>query len=124
MPLGPGKHTDPRAGPVRLQGQKDHTLSAPSLQNVPAEFSFESDQMALGARFAAASATGSAASAIAAIAAAQAARDAAEPPVEIATFLDELGTLISTPITVYQREKLTAALMQAIDARINIVLGY
>jgi hypothetical protein len=99
-------------------------LSAPSLQNPPAELSYESDQLALRARFAAASTTGSAASAIAAMAAAQAARDAAAPPAEIATFLDELATLISVPITVHQREQLTAALIQAIDARINIVLGY
>jgi hypothetical protein len=99
-------------------------MSAPSLQNIEEELSYESDQLALRGRFAAASATGSAASALAAIAAAQAARDAAEPPAEIATFLDELNSLISIPITVYQREKLTEALVQAIDARINIVLGY
>ena len=54
----------------------------------------------------------------------QPALDAAQPPVEIATFLDELSSLISVPITVYQREKLTEALVQAIDARINLVLGY
>jgi hypothetical protein len=99
-------------------------MSAPSLQNVPAEISYETDQLALRGRFAAASAAGSAASAMAAIAAAQAARDAAEPPAEIATFLDELSALTNIPITVYQREKLTEALVQAIDARINVVLGY
>ena len=99
-------------------------MSAPSLQNVPDELTFESDQLALRGRFAAASATGSAASALAAITAAQAARDAAQPPAEIASFLDDLSVLISKPITIFQREKLTEALVQAIDARINIVLGY
>ena len=99
-------------------------MSAPSLRNVPDELTFESDQLALRGRFAAASAAGSASAALAAITAAQAARDAAKPPVEIANFLDELSTLVNTPITGYQREKLTEALVQAIDARINLVLGY
>ncbi|HEX4727458.1 MAG TPA: hypothetical protein VH298_06650 [Jatrophihabitans sp.] len=99
-------------------------MSAPSLQNVHDELSFESDQLALRGRFVAASATGSAASALAAITAAQAARDAALPPAELASFLDELSGLISKPITVHHREKLTEALVQAIDARINLVLGY
>jgi len=68
---------------------------------------------------AAAAATGGRA-ALAALAAAEVAE---QPPAELDQFLDELAGLLHGSITVYQREKLQAALIGAIDARVGTLLG-
>jgi hypothetical protein len=71
---------------------------------------------------AAAAATGGRA-ALAALAAAEVVEVAEQPPVELDQFLDELAGLLHCSITVYQREKLQAALIGAIDARVGTLLG-
>lgn len=104
------------------------TLSVPSLQGAPAE---QHNSAHRGARLSTAAAAGSGHVALAALAAAQAAgtQDQPEPvaedgvPAELDQFFDELAGLLTSPITSYQREKLQASLVGAIDARFATLLS-
>jgi hypothetical protein len=92
-------------------------LSAPSLQSDPAE---TPTGLHRGVRLAAAATATGGRAALAALAAAEV---ASETPLELDHFLDELAGIVLTPITVYQREKLQAALIGAIDARFATLIG-
>jgi len=94
-------------------------VSAPSLQGGLAEQHYPTGLQREVRLTAAAAATGGRA-ALAALAAAEVAE---QPPAELDQFLDELAGLLHGSITVYQREKLQAALIGAIDARVGTLLG-
>ena len=94
-------------------------MSAPSLQGGLAEQHYPTGLQREVRLTAAAAATGGRA-ALAALAAAEVAE---QPPAELDQFLDELAGLLHCSITVYQREKLQAALIGAIDARVGTLLG-
>jgi len=74
-------------------------------------------------RFATTAAASGGRSALAALTAADAAEAAEQPPAELDQFIDELAGLLHCSVTVYQREKLQAALMGAIDARFDTLFG-
>ncbi|MEO6703873.1 MAG: hypothetical protein ABI140_21165 [Jatrophihabitantaceae bacterium] len=93
-------------------------MSAPGLQDVPTQRSEPVQPgTATAARISATASAGSAAAALTALAIAKVSATA-EPPPQIGHFLDELAGIVSTPITIHQRELLTNALVEAIDARI------
>ena len=90
-------------------------MSAPSLQGASTEQHHPTGLQREVRLAAAAAATGGRA-ALAALAAAEVAE---QPPTALDVFLDELASLLPCPITGYQREKLQAALIGAIDARFS-----
>ena len=98
-------------------------MSAPGLQDGSAE-RLDQAATAVTARLSTAVSASAAAAALAAIAAAKASTGAAvaEPPPQIGHFLDELSRIVSGPITLHQREQLTTALIEAIDARVTVLL--
>ena len=93
-------------------------MSAPSLQVGPAEKL--PTGLERGVRLAAAATATGGRAALAALAAAEVTSETAP---ELDHFLDELAGIVLTPITVYQREKLQAALIGAIDARFATLIG-
>ncbi len=113
------------ASPSRRE-KGDSTLSVPSLQGSPAEQPTSTHR---GARLSTAAAAGSGHAALAALAAAQAAGTQHQPaaaeelPPELDQFFDELGGLLTSHLTSYQREKLQASLIGVIDARFATLLG-
>lgn len=96
-------------------------MSLSSLQNHPDEPAHTSS-IATTARLAGSVAASSATSALVAIAAAQALATTAEASLATEQFLDELAHVVAVPLTGYQREKIGAALIEAIDARIVALL--
>lgn len=109
----------------REKGASD--LSVPSLQGSPAE---QHNSTHRGARLSTAAAAGSGHVALAALAAQAAGTQEQPDPVagdgisaELDQFLDELAGLLTSPITSYQREKLQASLIGAIDARFATMLS-
>lgn len=94
-------------------------MSAPSLQSDPAEQHYPTG-LPREVRLAAGS---SAASGRVALAALTAAEVATETSPELDEFIDELAGLLTCPITGYQREKLQATLIGAIDARFAALIG-
>ncbi|HEU5269378.1 MAG TPA: hypothetical protein VFU36_05580 [Jatrophihabitans sp.] len=94
-------------------------MSAPSLQGASIEQHYPTGLQREVRMSAAATATGGRA-VLAALAAAEVAE---QPAAELDQFLDELAGLLPCPITGYQREKLQATLIGAIDARFSTLLG-
>jgi hypothetical protein len=78
-----------------------------------------------GTRLAAGAAATSGRTALAAMAAAETTAEASVPeiPGELDQFIDELAGIVHSPITVYQRELLQAALIGTIDARFATLLA-
>jgi hypothetical protein len=94
-------------------------LSAPSLLVGSVEPHYPTGLQREVRLAAASSATGGRA-ALAALAATEVAE---QLPPEFDQFVDELTGLLTCPITVHQREKLQAALVGAIDARLTALFG-
>ena len=97
-------------------------MSAAGLQDVHTN-RVEPTPLAVATRLSASASKTSAVSALAAISAAQLAAATAEPLPQVDHFLDELSRIVNCPITTYQREQLTSALVGAIDARITALLA-
>ncbi len=93
-------------------------MSAPSLQGGSAEQHYPTG-LQREVRFSATAAATGGRAALAALAAAEVAQ---QLPPELDQFIDELAGLLTCPITVYQREKLQAALIGAIDARFSTLI--